>query len=262
MLKEERLKFILQRVNTEGRAATNELKEELGVSEDTIRKDFQELSRTGKVIRVHGGVLRSEDTVVDFNVRAGHHASEKMILASRAAELLRDKHVLYIDSGTTNLRLAEAILPFFTGTCITNSPAIALQLCGCPGADVILLGGSLQKTTKVVMGSQAISQLAGLHIECSVIGVSSLSSKHGITLPLQEETYMKQAAIRQSKEIIVIATKEKLGSISAFYCADLSVINHMITNETDPDILEPYIRNGIDVIPVDTSAQSGILPPQ
>ena len=56
MLKKERQIYILEKVKREGRAITNDLVEELGVAEDTIRKDFQELSKKGLVRRIHGGV--------------------------------------------------------------------------------------------------------------------------------------------------------------------------------------------------------------
>ena len=69
MLKKERQIYILEKVKREGRAITNDLVEELGVAEDTIRKDFQELSKKGLVRRIHGGVLRMENNIIDFNER-------------------------------------------------------------------------------------------------------------------------------------------------------------------------------------------------
>ena len=45
MLKKERRNYILARVRRDGRITTKELVEELGLAEDTIRKDFQDLSK-------------------------------------------------------------------------------------------------------------------------------------------------------------------------------------------------------------------------
>ena len=128
MLKKERRNYILARVRRDGRITTKELVEELGLAEDTIRKDFQDLSAKGLVQRVHGGVLRLEEETdqadaqsaakilqeihalqaaatgresrekhVDFYERVTRHPGVKKKLAARAAQLVSDIHVLYID---------------------------------------------------------------------------------------------------------------------------------------------------------------------
>ena len=74
MLKKERQIYILEKVKREGRAITNDLVEELGVAEDTIRKDFQELSKKGLVRRIHGGVLRMENNEPDNQTAACHES--------------------------------------------------------------------------------------------------------------------------------------------------------------------------------------------
>ena len=106
MLKKERQIYILEKVKREGRAITNDLVEELGVAEDTIRKDFQELSKKGLVRRIHGGVLRMENNIIDFNERITMNPTIKQQLAMKATELISLKSVVYIDGGTTNLKFA------------------------------------------------------------------------------------------------------------------------------------------------------------
>ena len=109
MLKKERQIYILEKVKREGRAITNDLVEELGVAEDTIRKDFQELSKKGLVRRIHGGVLRMENNIIDFNERITMNPTIKQQLAMKATELISGKSVVYIDGGTTNLKFAESL---------------------------------------------------------------------------------------------------------------------------------------------------------
>ena len=57
MLKKERQSLILQKVNLHNRVLSSILSGEIDVSEDTIRRDLQELSDEGKLIKVHGGAL-------------------------------------------------------------------------------------------------------------------------------------------------------------------------------------------------------------
>ena len=248
MLKQERQIYILEKVKKEGRATTNELVQELGLAEDTIRKDFQEMSAKGLVKRIHGGVLKVEEELINFDERITHKPSVKLRLAQRAAELVKDKKMLYIDGGTTNLRFAESLPVDFNGTVVTNSPTISIALCKFPDVHVTLLGGNLNKTTKIVEGSSAIQQMSTLNFECAVIGVSSLSPENGITFPSYDESVLKQEAIRHCKQTIAIANKEKLGTVAGFYAGDLSMIDVLVTNEKDESILQKYFENGIEII--------------
>src|SRR5215210_6488183 len=57
MLKKERQAYILHQVNLHNKVLSSTLSHEINVSEDTIRRDLQELADEGKIIKVHGGAL-------------------------------------------------------------------------------------------------------------------------------------------------------------------------------------------------------------
>lgn len=290
MLKKERQNYILDRVAREGRITTNELVAELGLAQDTIRKDFQELSARGLVQRVHGGVLRLEGQQtpkygfpgtpdlqdapvdrtgarsadaapagqdgekpesrphVDFYERITQYPEVKKRLAERAALLVGDMHVLYIDGSTTNLWFAEALPEDFTGTVITNSPAVALALCKYPGVEINMVGGSLHKVDRVVQGSRAIEQLQNLNLECSVLGISSLSAQQGITYPSSGEAIYKREIMNHSRMVIAIANREKLATSATFFSREISAVDILVTNETREEILAPFREAGVQII--------------
>ncbi|MES2276525.1 MAG: DeoR family transcriptional regulator [Bacteroidota bacterium] len=67
MLKKERHNFILAELNNHKKVVSAQLSAQLGTSEDTIRRDLNELAATGCLLKVHGGALsppvaRQEDT--------------------------------------------------------------------------------------------------------------------------------------------------------------------------------------------------------
>ena len=51
MLKKERQAFILHKVNLHNRVLSSDLCFEINVSEDTVRRDLQELADKGKLIK-------------------------------------------------------------------------------------------------------------------------------------------------------------------------------------------------------------------
>lgn len=63
MLKKERQAYILHRLNLHNKVLSTNLCIEIGVSEDTIRRDLQELANAGRLIKVHGGALSNAYSV-------------------------------------------------------------------------------------------------------------------------------------------------------------------------------------------------------
>jgi len=57
MLKEERQAFIIHQINLHNKVLSSDLSVQLNVSEDTIRRDLNELAENGKVLKVYGGAL-------------------------------------------------------------------------------------------------------------------------------------------------------------------------------------------------------------
>ena len=57
MLTRQRKELLLARLRQDGQIVAKSLSEELGLSEDTIRRDLRELAAEGKLQRVHGGAL-------------------------------------------------------------------------------------------------------------------------------------------------------------------------------------------------------------
>lgn len=55
MLKRERLLTISEMVNKKGILTVSEIIEQLNVSDMTVRRDLDELEKSGKLLRIHGG---------------------------------------------------------------------------------------------------------------------------------------------------------------------------------------------------------------
>jgi len=241
--------YILDKVQAEGRALVAELTKELNVKEDTVRKDMQELAAQGLIRRVHGGALSIVNDKADFTVRIDHNAGVKEQLAELALPVLEKVNVVFIDGGTTNLKFAEKIPSAYKGRVITNSPSVALALCDHPHVQIHILGGELDKKSRVNMGSFTIQEIQKIHIELCLLGISSMDSSYGITVPSYEESLLKQQLIRQSSEIIGIATKEKLEKISTFVVDKCSVLDYLVTEKTvNASMINSYEKMGIQVI--------------
>ena len=104
MLKSERKQFILEKVLKEKFVSLETLVQELGTSESTVRRDLDELEAESKLRRVHGGAeslhfLQEEESNKEKSIK---NIQVKSKIAVKAAELIKDHDVIFIDAGTTN----------------------------------------------------------------------------------------------------------------------------------------------------------------
>src|SRR5258708_15618132 len=97
--KKERKNLILRQVNIHTRLMFNDLVNLIDVSEDTIRRDVNELAEDGQVIRIKGGVMSAA-------YHYGHDLetyaqSNKLIIAEKALKLLKDDIIVLIRGEST-----------------------------------------------------------------------------------------------------------------------------------------------------------------
>src|SRR3989344_956476 len=88
MLTTQRKQLILERLRQDGQIVAKALSEELGISEDTVRRDLRELAADGQLQRVHGGALPASKAVGNHSpsvavALADHLQVEVLMLGGR-----------------------------------------------------------------------------------------------------------------------------------------------------------------------------------
>ena len=121
MLTSQRKKHLLDLLSREGRIVAKTTSEQLGVSEDTIRRDLRELAKDGLLRRVHGGALPLTPPLVMFADRHDIEPGAKAEIGRAAAALVQPGQVVCIDGGTTCLQMVRQLPPDLQATVITHS---------------------------------------------------------------------------------------------------------------------------------------------
>src|SRR5213592_1405145 len=106
MLPAQRRDLLLNRLERDGRLVAKDLAIELGIAEDSIRRDLRELAAAGLCQRVYGGALPVSPAVADYATRAGVAADSKQRVAYAAAALVQPGSTVLLDGGTTALAVA------------------------------------------------------------------------------------------------------------------------------------------------------------
>ena len=92
MLGEERREYILNIINETGSVKAQEIAAQLQVSEATIRRDLNRLSRNNLVKRTYGGAIRSLSVGQEmiFNTQKQRNIEEKKKIGLAASQLIEE----------------------------------------------------------------------------------------------------------------------------------------------------------------------------
>jgi DeoR/GlpR family transcriptional regulator of sugar metabolism len=255
MLTRQRKELLLSRLKRDGQIVARSLSEELGLSEDTIRRDLRELAGEGLLQRVHGGALPlaaplpASPAMGNFAERQQISSDAKPAIARAAAAMIQAGQVVFIDGGTTAVQLARHLPADLKCTVVTHSPSIAVELAEHPLIDVIMIGGRLFKHSIVAMGPAALDAIAQIRTDIYFMGVCGLHPEQGISTGDYDEAGVKRAIAAAAQRTVVLASPEKLDTASPFQIAPMASVGAIIVNAGVPEaLLAPYRDMGIEVV--------------
>jgi DeoR/GlpR family transcriptional regulator of sugar metabolism len=249
MLKEERQQRILEMLRQEGKVMASGLSSILEVSEDTIRRDLNDLAGEKLIQRVHGGALLRAPEKGGFIARQKQGTNVKAELARVAVQFVRDGQVIIMDGGTTTLQVAQMLPQELQATIITNSPPVAIALADYPRLEVYLLGGKIYKDSLVTVGVDPVEKLRSVRADLCLLGICSLHPESGISVPNMDEAQVKQAMLASAAEVVALASEEKLNTAAQYIVGPIHELTHLVTEKSVPEeILAPYRKSGITVL--------------
>jgi hypothetical protein len=249
MLKEERQNIILKRISCDSRIYVTTLSAELGVSDDTIRRDIMELERQGMLTKVHGGAIARSGISIEFTERLNTDIEMKRRLVGKIVPLFKNDDVILIDGGTTNLELIRALPNDKHFTVITNSLPVATELATKRNVDATMLGGQIIGPSQVSAGIMLYRALENIYPDWTIVGISDIHPEKGLMTTIQEEAIVKRSFIEQGGNRVAIATSNKLNTAHHYRFASLSEIDYLIVEDDHKaDILQNWPRQHYTIL--------------
>jgi DeoR/GlpR family transcriptional regulator of sugar metabolism len=252
MLKVERQNEILEILAREKRVIAKDLSLHFLVSEDTIRRDLQELNEKKLLKRVHSGAISISPPQTSFRQRENVFSDKKIQLAHEALKLLKEGSTIIMDTGTTNLQLARIIPIDFKCTIITNSPPIAVTFENHVNMEIIMLGGILNKESMVNLGVTTYQDLELIRADVYVMGIHNIDVELGTSVPTLTEAQIKRKMIEVSNQTIGICTSDKIGTVSTYIISPSKDISILITENADKKVVADFKKKDIQVINIQT----------
>lgn len=221
-------KYILEK----GTASMEELIQVFGVSANTVRRDIAQLILKGTVDKVYGGVCSHQKSALltPYDERRISAEEPKGLIGAAASALVTDGDIIFIDSGTTTLRMIQGLRDKKNVTIITNNLDAIVQAVPFENLHVIVLPGSLRRKTNSFTGGDAVKYLKKYNISKAFMAATGLSV-HGATNSSAQEYEIKQAAVENSEVVCLLVDSRKFGVTGMLTFARMDDFDMVVTDQ-------------------------------
>ncbi len=256
MYKADRLNAIVAYLETHQKLDVDTAMRIFEASTATIRRDFSQLVASGRVVRGPNEVRRLPRFGMGIDqpvaVREIAMRREKDAIGRRAASMIRDEDVVFIDGGTTTYAMvrhcAERKLHIIT-PCIRIANLLNELRYDNNGLEVVMPGGILLAHSYVLYGPHTCSYLESYSAQWAFIGVDGTDGENLFSVN-EFVSSTQRAMIANSRHTVLLADHSKFGRPSRVRTAELNENFTIVTDnhESSRDMVEQVQKKGGRVV--------------
>lgn len=199
-------------------ASVDELMEKFQLSRSTVRRTLIAMEEKNLLKRVRGGAEvvdnEEESLPTDFRQIFNEKKEEKIKIAQKAAELIKDNDVIFIDSGSTCYYMIDNIKAKNI-TVVTNG-ILHIQKLMAMGINTYILGGYAKPEKNLIIGEDIVKKISSMNFDKAFLGTMGIDSRSGFTTMMLEDGEVKKAVIKSSDLCYILADTSKF-NVRKFY---------------------------------------------
>lgn len=249
-MKVTRLNDIESLLEEQNTLSIDELCNKFNVSKNTIRRDIAELEKRGTIKKVYGGIMRNQNSMPEpFFSREIKNKLRKKEIAKRAASLIDDNDIIYIDSGTTTMHIVPYLAKKTNLTILTSNVYVINKALQYPQINVIGTGGTLYRPSNAFVGANVIHFLRDYNISKALLAATGFSLENGVTNTSPMESEIKKYLMANSKTRILLVDSTKENKVSLVTFAKLEDFDYVVTDKELEPAYETYLKeHGVTLI--------------
>jgi DeoR family ulaG and ulaABCDEF operon transcriptional repressor len=236
----EREQEILRLLTRRGFVTFRELESEIDASPATLRRDLERLATEGRLVRVHGGARRSEESSsgatlpppalqgVPFHDNIARHANEKRAIGRAAARLCQPGEAIMIDGGSTTLQMCPH-LESLNLQVLTNSLHVVSALLAQAGTRVLVPGGSIFREQNIILSATGDNLMPRYHAPKLFMGAASIGPQ-GVMQPDIVLVAAERRLIDRADELILLVDSSKFDAPSGNVVCELQEVDLIVTD--------------------------------
>lgn len=236
MNQQQRQEAIVELVRHQGYATIEQLTEHFSVTPQTIRRDLNALAEDGLLRRVHGGAgLESSTVNTSYSTRKTLNLDAKKRIATLLAQQIPDHASLFINIGTSNEVVAEALLDHHGLEVITNNLKVAAILQHKEDFSLIVAGGQVRARDGGIIGEATIDFINQFKVDYGIIGISGIDEDGSLLEFDYQEVRVAQAIIRNSRQVFLVADHSKFHRNPVVRQGNISQLDALFTDRRPPE---------------------------
>lgn len=243
-------------VAAHGQVTVAGLAEEFGVSIDTVRRDLDQLSNEGRLIRTHGGAVSNDFGVPPdqgLGVRLRVRVAEKDAIGAAAATLVPDGSVVFVNAGTTTMAFARHLRDHRDLTIATNSVVFPSEVPPSAVRELFLFGGSVRTVTQATTGPVSFRPTHGgppmdVQADLAVIAVGAVSTAGYSTSNLGDSAMMAEM-IGHANKVAVLADSSKFDHRLFARIGGLEAADYFVTDRApEGGLRDAFDAAGVEIV--------------
>ncbi|GHB10753.1 DeoR/GlpR family transcriptional regulator [Salinicola rhizosphaerae] len=243
MTQQERHEAIVELVRRQGYVSIEELANTFDVTPQTARRDLNLLAEVGALKRVHGGAGIESSTVnTAYHTRKTLNLEAKQRIAELLASRIPDSASLFINIGTSNEFIAEALCRHSGLEVITNNLNVAAILQQKTDFNVIVAGGQVRSRDGGIIGEATIDFINQFKVDYGIIGISGIDRDGSLLEFDYQEVRVAQAIIRNSRQVFLAADHTKFRRNAVVRQGNLAQLDAFFTDRPPPEPLVQLMR--------------------
>jgi len=240
----QRLQKIREIILEQGYVDVQVLKEKMGVSDITIRRDLDKLEKEGLIIKTYGGAVLNNDFSSRSPTFEGNNLNdydeEGELISRIAANMIEGEEIIFLSGGTISRYIARRIKDRKKLMVITNDIFVAAELNSNPNIKVTVTGGDLVTDAGIMVGPYVLRMLKEICVNKAFIEVKGVHLKFGYSMESYDEVEIIKRIIDISNEVIALAAYDKFGTTSFTKLGDLNLFKKIVSNKEVPEEYKRY----------------------
>ena len=246
---------ILSLAEKEGYVSVENLAETFAVTQQTIRRDINNLCDQELLTRTHGGAFYSSGVHnFAYKSRKSLASDEKKEIANAVAAIIPDNSSIVINIGTTTEQVAGSLLSHQGLKVITNNINIVNIFAQSNNAEVWLAGGKVRNLDSAVIGIHTANFIKQFKVDYAVVGVSAIDNDGSLMDFDYEEVIVSKAIFEHCRKLILVADNFKFDRTAPMLIGNISEIDILVTNiQPSPEIINICNKHNVEIIVVSSS---------
>lgn len=255
LMSENRRQQILDIVREAGLVTVDELIDRFEVTPQTIRKDLNRLCEERLLTRTHGGArLASSVENMSYEARRMLARDQKQAIGRAAAALIPDNASLFVNIGTTNEAVAQALLRHTRLLVITNNINVASLMRPYPENKVIIASGEVRSSDGGIIGESAVDFINQFKVDFAVVGTSAIDADGALLDYDYREVKVSQAIMSNARHVILAADSTKHERTAPVRIGHISQVHSFVTDHC-PNTAFRRLLDSFEVRTIETDQQ-------